>query len=163
MIERSVCYFKTKGERRATKGDKRGRPSTTMGREWKKRVEVRRLTSFERFICERVNFVFDSLIYLEPVERFKNRSNVMKFRSFGDSTNAELRTSWRRFVCVAGRLSRKELRWSILEWMREVAMVQAVVWSIVLGKPLRSRISRKHDLEIEEICCANQQVRVWHC
>jgi len=26
----------------------------------------------------RENFVFDSLIYLEPVERFKNRSNVMK-------------------------------------------------------------------------------------
>jgi len=40
------------------------------------------LTSFERFICERENLVFDSLIYLEPVERFKNRSNVMKFRSF---------------------------------------------------------------------------------
>jgi len=34
------------------------------------------MTSFERFICERENFVFDSLIYLEPVERFKNRSNV---------------------------------------------------------------------------------------
>jgi len=32
----------------------------------------------ERFICERENLVFDSLIYLEPVERFK-------FRSFGDS------------------------------------------------------------------------------
>jgi len=23
---RSICYFKTRGERRATKGDKRGRP-----------------------------------------------------------------------------------------------------------------------------------------
>jgi len=32
------------------------------------------LTSFKRFICERENLVFDSLIYLEPVERFKNRS-----------------------------------------------------------------------------------------
>jgi len=30
MIERSICYFKTRGERRASKGDKRGRPSTTM-------------------------------------------------------------------------------------------------------------------------------------
>jgi len=29
MIKRSICYFKTRGERRATKGDKRGRPSTT--------------------------------------------------------------------------------------------------------------------------------------
>jgi len=34
---------------------------------------------------ERENLVCDSLIYLEPVEIFKNRSNVMKFRSFGDS------------------------------------------------------------------------------
>jgi len=42
---------------------------------------------------ERENFVFDSLIYLEPVERFKDRSNVMKFRSIGDSTATELRTS----------------------------------------------------------------------
>jgi len=53
MIERSICYFKARGERRGTKGDKRGRPSTTMWRDWKKRTEVRRLTSFERFICER--------------------------------------------------------------------------------------------------------------
>jgi len=30
MIEWSICYFKMRGERRATKGDKRGRPSTTM-------------------------------------------------------------------------------------------------------------------------------------
>jgi len=30
MIIRSICYFKTRGERRATKGDKRRRPSTTM-------------------------------------------------------------------------------------------------------------------------------------
>jgi len=36
----------------------------------------------------RENPVFDSLIYLEPMERFKNRSNVMKFRSFGDSTSS---------------------------------------------------------------------------
>jgi len=27
MIERSICYFKTRGERRAIKGDKRGRQS----------------------------------------------------------------------------------------------------------------------------------------
>jgi len=62
MIERSICYFKTRGERRETKGDKRGRPSR-----------------------------IDSLIYLEPVERFKNRSNVMKCRSFGDSTSSRVK------------------------------------------------------------------------
>jgi len=34
----------------------------------------------------------DSLIYLESVERFKYRSrpNVMKFRSFGDSTSSRV-------------------------------------------------------------------------
>jgi len=36
-------------------------------------------------------------------------------------------------------------------------MVHAVVWSIVLRIRLRSRILRKHDLEIEEICCANDR------
>jgi len=38
------------------------------------------------------NYVFDSLIYLEPVKRFENRSNVMKFRSFGDSTTGVVST-----------------------------------------------------------------------
>jgi len=38
----------------------------------------------------RENLVFDSLIYLKPVERFKIRSNVMKFRSFGDSTSSRI-------------------------------------------------------------------------
>jgi len=52
------------------------------------------LTSFERFICERENLAFDSFIYLEPVKRFRNRSNVMKFGSFTDSTSiVELRIS----------------------------------------------------------------------
>jgi len=60
-------------------------------------VEVRRLPTLERFICERDNFIFDSLIYLEPVERFKN---VMKFRSFGDSKSRR----------VHNKLSRRELQ-----------------------------------------------------
>jgi len=52
---------------------------------------VNKVDQFERFIYERENFVFDSLIYLEPVGRFKNRSNVMKFRSFGDSTSSSVK------------------------------------------------------------------------
>jgi len=51
------------------------------------------LTSLERLICETENFVFDSLTYLEPVERFKNGSYVMKFRSLATARAAELRTS----------------------------------------------------------------------
>jgi len=50
----------------------------------------KKVYQFERFICDKENLVFDSLIYLEPVERFKNRSNVMKFRSFGDSTSSRV-------------------------------------------------------------------------
>jgi len=46
------------------------------------------LTSFDKFIYEIKRFSliynYDSLIYLEPVERFKNRSSLMKLRSFGD-------------------------------------------------------------------------------
>jgi len=42
-------------------------------------------------MCERENLVFDSLIYLEPVERFKIRNNVMKFRSLGDSTSSRVK------------------------------------------------------------------------
>jgi len=37
----------------------------------------------------RENLVLDSLIYLEPVERFLDRSNVMAFRSFGDSVSSK--------------------------------------------------------------------------
>jgi len=36
----------------------------------KEESEVRRLTSFERFICERENLALESLIYLEAVNRF---------------------------------------------------------------------------------------------
>jgi len=49
------------------------------------------LASFVRFVCERENLEVDSLIYLEPVERFKNRSNVMKLRSFDDSTSRRVK------------------------------------------------------------------------
>jgi len=42
-------------------------------------------------MCVRENLVLDSLFYLELVERFQhNSSNVMKFRSFGDSTSSRV-------------------------------------------------------------------------
>jgi len=44
-----------------------------------------------RELYVRENLVFDSLIYLELVERLKNRSNVMKFRSFGDKTSSKFK------------------------------------------------------------------------
>jgi hypothetical protein len=38
----------------------------------------------------RENIVLNSLINSEPVKRFKNRRNVMTFRSFGDSKNSSI-------------------------------------------------------------------------
>jgi len=37
-------------------------------------------------------------------------------------------------------------------------MVQTVVWSIVLRIRLSSRILRKHDLEVEQICCTHDRL-----
>jgi len=51
-----------------------------------------KVDQFERSIlCGRENLVFDSLICLGPVKRFKNRSNVMTFLSFGDSTRSRVK------------------------------------------------------------------------
>jgi len=57
---------------------------------------VRRLTSFERFYVR----VFDSPIYLEPVERFKNMSIYgMKVRNFGDSTSSRVKDKLKVRLC----------------------------------------------------------------
>jgi len=66
------------------------------------------LTNFERLYV-RENSVFDSLIYLEPVERFKNRSYVMKFRSFGDSTS-RLFLAYMR-LCMTTGLEMELTKW----------------------------------------------------
>jgi len=56
----------------------------------------RKVDQFERFSCERENCIlFDSLIYLEPVERLLNLSNVMQFRNFGN------------FLCTISRVEDK--------------------------------------------------------
>ena len=47
-----------------------------------------RVTSLHRFVCEIKNFVLYSLIYIRPVKRSKNGSDMMKFRNFGDGTNS---------------------------------------------------------------------------
>jgi len=57
----------------------------------KEESEGKKVDQFLRDVYIRENLVFDSLIYLEPVERFKNRSNVMTFRSFGDSTSSRVK------------------------------------------------------------------------
>jgi len=59
-----LAIFKTRGERRATKGDKKRRPSRTIMKGLQKKAEVRRLTSFERHIYVRETLVLKSLIIL---------------------------------------------------------------------------------------------------
>jgi len=68
--ERSVWNSETRSISGTIKGDKRWGASRTIWCEWKKRTEIRRVTSLKRFVCERENFVLNSLIYLEPVKRF---------------------------------------------------------------------------------------------
>jgi len=69
---------------------------------------VERFTSFKRFLCEKENLVFYSLIYHEPMERFWNKSNVIKFRSFGDSMSSRVKDKLKTIrLC---RLSRRGLQ-----------------------------------------------------
>jgi hypothetical protein len=42
------------------------------------------------FICERENFVLNSLINVELVQKFKARRNVIKLMSSGDSTSSSI-------------------------------------------------------------------------
>jgi hypothetical protein len=60
--------------------------------EQEKRAEIRRMTSFERFVSERENFVLNFLIYCKPkpVKRFENRSDMMKFWSMSDGTGSRI-------------------------------------------------------------------------
>ena len=44
-------------------------------------------------ICERCDFVFYSLRYFEPVEFFKNRSDVVMFWGFSNSTGESILNS----------------------------------------------------------------------
>ena len=41
----------------------------------------------EPYMLEREEFVFDAFVYFEPVQRFKNRSDVRRFWRSGDSTS----------------------------------------------------------------------------
>jgi hypothetical protein len=54
-----------------------------------RRDQMKKNDQREEFnMCVRENFVLSSFINFEHVERFKNRRNVMKFRSFGDSMSS---------------------------------------------------------------------------
>jgi len=50
-------------------------------------IQAVRLSGIEKFEGKRENFILNTFIYLKPVKRFKNRSGVSEFWSFGDSTS----------------------------------------------------------------------------
>jgi len=83
--------------------------------------------------------------------------SLLKFRSFGDSWSSKVQNKLKTIRWVAGILSKRDLQYSILEWMREVETVQTVVWSIVIRIRIRTRISLRQDLETAKICWTNDR------
>jgi len=66
----------------------------------------KKVTSYKRFICERERTLY--VVYLESGE---NRSNVMKFRSFGDRTSSRVDDELKTIRLInMYRLSRRELQ-----------------------------------------------------
>jgi len=134
------------------------RASRTMWRGWKKRSEVRSLTRFEKFICERANLVA-YLILSFILSQCRDSILEVMWWNLGvlvTARAAELRTSWGRFVCVAGRLSRRDLQLSILEWMRNSNSAgSSLIYSLRIG--LRSWILWRQDSETAKIYCANDK------
>ena len=79
--------------------------------------------------------------------------NVMEFWSFFDSKSSRVKNELKSIAVVDYWFWDKESCSSLysLEWMREVAIVQAVLWSKVLRIRCRSRIWEKQDFEMCDI------------
>ena len=73
------------------------------------------------------------------------------FGVFVTAQAAELRMSWRPIELLITDVEIKSYSSLFLEWMREVAIVQAVLWSELLRIRRRSRIWEKQDFEMYEI------------
>jgi len=66
--------------------DRRG-SSVTWRLERDQVIQVRKLSGIEKFKGKRKNFIFLTFVYFKPVEKFKNKSGMTKFRSFDNSTS----------------------------------------------------------------------------
>jgi len=62
IVRLAICYFKTRCESRATKGDKRRIPSTTKG--MKEESGGKKVDQFERLTCERTSYLILSFILI---------------------------------------------------------------------------------------------------
>ena len=67
LRERSVWNSETRSISRTIKSDKRWGASRTIWCVWQKRTEIRRVTSLNRFVCERENFVWIEFFHLSWV------------------------------------------------------------------------------------------------
>ena len=109
MTERPAWNFKTRSDRRTIKGDDRSRASWPMRSEWKKRPEISGVTTFERFVSNRDNFIMNSLIYCEPMKWFENRSDMMKFWSFGDGTSSRIQNKLKAISLNSWKIKQKRV------------------------------------------------------
>ena len=77
--------------------------------EREKRAEIRRMTSFERFVSERENLELNSLIYCKPVKRFENRSDMMKFWSTSDGTGSRIENKLKTVSLISWKIKQKRV------------------------------------------------------
>lgn len=77
--------------------------------EREKRAKIGRMTSFERFVSERENFVMNSLVYCKPVKRFENRSDMMKFWSSSDGTGSRIKNKLKAINLSSWKIKQKRV------------------------------------------------------
>jgi len=70
--KRPVSYFETWANWRTLESDDVRGASSTVRLNIEKAVEIRRLFCLKNFVSFRSNFIWDALLNVEPVKRFKN-------------------------------------------------------------------------------------------
>ena len=79
VLKRAISDFKRGAGWWTSKSDSRRRACVETGLNRDQVVEILRLFCSENLICKRKEFILDTFIYSEPVERFKDRSDVRRF------------------------------------------------------------------------------------
>ena len=77
--------------------------------EREKRAEIRRMTSFERFVSEKENRVLNSLIYCKPGKIFEKRSDMMKFWSSSDGTGSRIKNKLKTANLSSWKIEQKRV------------------------------------------------------
>lgn len=60
-------------------------------------------------VCEREDFVLNSLIEFKPVKRFENRSDVVEFGSFGDSSCSGIKNQLKTVGLSSRKVEQKRI------------------------------------------------------